>query len=219
MKNIIVAFVLLFSLVSTSFALSLTEEWMKEYNAANYLADEGIIKDVRVWLDISGTDYELIGWGMMLATLDAYRLADTITRKEVMKVVMKLSERTVKDECRWEFSDVSNDWGCKYIEAALDAWYIAANDTFRPDDNITKTEAMKLVLKAKGIEKVKETTDWQSDYMETAHFYGIIDEKYTDFNADASRGWIFVIATATIQKEEEIKEKQEEEEIMSDEAL
>ena len=208
---------LLFSLVSTGFALSLTEQWAKEYNAANYLADEWIIKDVRVWLDISWTDYELIGWGRDLAIMDAYRLSDTITRKEVMKVVMKLSERVVVDECRWAFSDVSNDWGCKYIESALDAWYIAANDTFRPDDNITKTEAMKLVLKAKWIAKIRETDDWQSDYMETAHFYGIVDNKYNDFNADASRGWIFAIATATIQKEEEIKEKQEEEdEIMSD---
>jgi len=43
--------------------------------------------------------------------------------------------------------------------------------------------------------------------METAYFYGIIDDKYTDFNANAFRGWIFTIATATIEKEDEIFEK------------
>ncbi len=145
-----------------------------------------------------------------------FRLSDTITRKEVMKIVMKLSGKTIPDTCNWVFSDVPADWGCKYIETALTAWYIAANDTFRPDDNITKTEAMKLVLKAKWIQKIRETVSWQSDYMETAYFYGIIDSKYTDFNAHAHRGWIFSIATATIQKQDEIFEKGW---IISDEAL
>jgi len=150
--------------------------------------------------------------------MDEYRLDATITRKEVMKIVMKLSGKEIPNECRGVFSDVINDWGCKYIEAALDADYIAANATFRPDDNITKTEAMKLVLKAKNVEKTKQTSNWQADYMETAYEYGIIDAKYYDYNADALRGWIFEITTATIEKEEEIKEKVKQKK-MSDEAL
>lgn len=125
-----------------------------------------------------------------------------------MKIVMKLSEKDVPDTCRGEFSDVdTNDWPCKYIEAALDAEYIAANDTFRPYDFITMTEAMKLVLKSKGIQKIQETDNWQEDYMMTAYEYGIIGEKYYNYNDNASRGWIFQIATATIKNEEEIMEK------------
>lgn len=197
-------------------ALSLTEQGYREYNAANYLADLGIIKDVRPDIDITGTEYELIGWGEDLAIIEAYRLNATITRKEVLKVVMKLSEKDVPDTCREHFNDVPNDWGCKYIEAALDAEYIADNATFRPDDNITKTEAMKLILKAKGVQKTQQTDAWQEDYMMTAYEYGIVTEKYYDYNADATRGWIFAIATATIEKEEEIMEKGG---IMSDEAM
>lgn len=216
MKKLWISIVMICSLVFQVSALSLTEQGVKELDSANFLANEWIIRDVRIWLDTTGTQYELIGWGQMMAIMDEYRLHETITRKEVMKIVMKLSWKTITDTCRWAFSDVPADWWCKYIEAALDAWYIAVNPTFRPDDNITKTEAMKLVLKAKWVQKIKETNAWQSDYMETAYFYGIIDEKYTDFNANAYRGWIFTIATATIEKEDEIFEKGW---IISDEAM
>jgi hypothetical protein len=54
--------------------------------------------------------------------------------------------------------------------------------------------------------------------MMTAYNFNIIDEKYTDYNADATRGWIFVIATYTIENEEEITVKQNDM-IISDEAL
>jgi hypothetical protein len=62
------------------------------------------------------------------------------------------------------------------------------------------------------------TSNWQEDYMMTAYEYGIISEKYYTYDANATRGWIFQIATATIEKEEEIKEIQEEK-LMSDEAM
>jgi len=166
------------SLVFQVSALSLTEQGVKELDSANFLANEWIIRDVRIWLDTTGTQYELIGWGQMMAIMDEYRLHETITRKEVMKIVMKLSWKTITDTCRWAFSDVPADW-----------WWV---------------------------QKIKETNAWQSDYMETAYFYGIIDEKYTDFNANAYRGWIFTIATATIEKEDEIFEKGW---IISDEAM
>ncbi len=167
-------------------------------NAANFLAEEGIIVDHK-------------------DTPEHYELDEEIQRQAVMKIVMKLSWKNIPDACRGKFSDVdTTTWPCKYIEAALDAWYIADNDTFRPFDKITMTEAMKLVLKSKGIQKTQTTSNWQEDYMMTAYEYGIIDEKYYNYNDNASRGWIFQIATATIEKEEEIIEKGG---IISDEAL
>lgn len=137
-----------------------------------------------------------------------YRVNDTITRKETMKIVMKLSWLTIEDKCEWKFSDVLNDWWCKYIEAWLKAWFITQNEFFRPNDNITKTESMKLILKAKWIKKIQETEEWQKDYMETAYKYWIIDTKYYNYDIDSKRGWIFITATLTIEKEEEIKVKQ-----------
>lgn len=176
--------------------------------AANFLADlEIIAKNTTIW-DTQMSDEAF------------YRLSDTITRQEVAKVVSKLAEAEIVDVCVGKFSDVTSGWGCKYIEWMLDNDLIAANSTYRPLDNITKTEAMKLVLKSKGISKSQETDNWQADYMETAYEYGIIEEKYYDYNADATRGWIFVITTSTIEKEEEIKEIiEEKEKLMSDEAM
>ncbi len=86
----------------------------------------------------------------------------------MMKIVMNLSGKTVSDVCNGAFEDVPNDWGCKYIESALSYGFIAANDTFRPNDSISKAEAMKLLLKAKGIDKAYNSDDWQYDYMKTA---------------------------------------------------
>lgn len=168
--------------------------------AADFLADQ--------WIIVNHKDNH-----------DLYELDGEIQRQATIKIVMKLSWRDVPEECRGEFSDVdTTTWPCKYIEAALDAGYIAANDLFRPFDKITTTEAMKLVLKSKGIQKIQETDNWQEDYMMTAYEYGIIEEKYYNYDDNATRGWIFEIATATIKKEEEIIEIQEEK-LMSDEAL
>jgi len=195
MKNIVL-WLLCILFYATTYA---TYESKNFLEAANFLASEGIIVD-------------------QSSNPDLYELNSEIQRQAVMKVVMKLSEKMITDTCRWEFSDVdTNDWPCKYIEAALDNGYIAWNATFRPFDSITKTEAMKLVLKAKGIEKTQVTTAWQEDYMMTAYEYGIIDEKYYNYNDTATRWWIFQIATASIKKEEEIKIKQEE--LISDEVL
>lgn len=193
MKKLVCILLLFIYTITTTFASVKTQ-----IEAANFLSAKWIIVDHK-------------------DTPELYELSSNIQRQAVMKIVMKLSKRVVPDVCRGEFSDISKtDWPCKYIEAALDAKYIAKNATFRPYDDITMTEAMKLVLKAKGIQKIQTTDNWQNDYMETAYFYGIIDKKYYNYDDSATRGWIFQIATSTIEKQDEIYEKWG---IMSDEAM
>jgi len=197
MKKII-ANLAVMCVLGMSFVSAMEYKTKDALSAANFLASQGIIVD-------------------RSSDTDLYELDNDIQRQAVMKIVMKLSGKEITDTCRGEFSDVDvNDWPCKYIEAALDAEYIAANNTFRPYDKITMTEAMKLVLKSKGVQKTQTTDNWQEDYMMTAYEYWIIDEKYYNYNDNATRGWIFMIATATIEKEEEIIEKWG---IISDEAL
>jgi len=141
-----------------------------------------------------------------------FGLSQTITRKEMMKVTMNLSGKSVPDTCNGDFSDVTNDWGCKYIEAGLTNGLIAGNATFRPDDTISKAEAMKLMLGARGIEKAYNTSDWQADWMNTALDNGIIASAYTDHNSAALRGWIFGVWAAeagdkmedTMMKDDEV---------------
>ena len=149
---------------------------MSELESANKLAGMGVIN--------SGSNAADFG------------LSQTITRKEMMKVVMNLSGKSVPDSCNWDFSDVTNDWGCKYIEAGLANGLIAGNATFRPDDTISKAEAMKLVLGARGIKKAYNTSDWQADWMNTALDNGLIVSAYSNHNAAALRGFIFSVGAA-----------------------
>jgi len=79
-----------------------------------------------------------------------YKLDLKISRMETMKIIAKLSGKNVEDKCDGIFPDVDkNGWGCKYIEFAYRENLIAKNKNFRPNDFITKTESMKLILKAK----------------------------------------------------------------------
>ena len=75
----------------------------------------------------------------------SYRMADTIQRQEVLKVMMKLSDKTVSQEaCESPFADIADsDWACKYAVAALAAGFIAENDNYRPADKVSKIEALK----------------------------------------------------------------------------
>lgn len=128
----------------------------------------------------------------------------------MMKIVMNLSGENIPDTCSGSFSDVTNDWGCKYIETALSKGFIAANATFRPDDSISKAEAMKLILKARGINKAYNTADWQDDYMKTALDNGLIKSAYSDHNTAALRGWIFGVGAAEeshMAMEDDVMEK------------
>jgi hypothetical protein len=170
----------------------------KESEAALYLAEREIIKTQE--------------------NIPDYKLDLTITRMETMKIIAKLSWKDVEDKCEGIFDDVDkNGWGCKYIEFAYNKELIAKNDSFRPNDLITKTESIKLILKAKWVEKTRITQNWQEDYMITAFEKEIIEEKYSDFNASALRGWIFATATSVVKKEEAEKIKKIKK--MSDEAL
>ncbi|MDC0506186.1 S-layer homology domain-containing protein [Candidatus Gracilibacteria bacterium] len=174
---------------------------LSQIDAANYLAEQSIIKDYR-------------------SNPDGFKLSKNITRQETIKVTMKLSETTIPEVCNGNFNDVTSGWGCKYIEAALKQGYIANNVNFRPNDLITKTEVAKLVLKAKNISKIRETKNWQKDYMDTLVHYGLIERAYSDYDTLATRGWIFSIVTATLKKEPEIIKEVEKKkkEIISDEA-
>ncbi|MDD3303253.1 MAG: hypothetical protein PHN31_06880, partial [Candidatus Gracilibacteria bacterium] len=120
-----------------------------------------------------------------------YRLGDSITRAEMAKITMKLSDETVSDVCEGKFSDLTSDnWACKYAEAGLAKGFFAANATFRPMDVVTKIEALKMVMKARGIEK-SSNADWKAAYVEAAVEAGVIDASFTDYDAVATRGWIF----------------------------
>ena len=126
-----------------------------------------------------------------------YQLQNTITRKEIMKVVANISGIDLNDSCEGVYTDVMNDWWCKYIESALRAWFIAPNKDFRPEETLTQAEALKLVFQSRNIEKRYNTASWQQDYASSAYYLWYIDEKPDSFNTPATRGWIFQAVART----------------------
>ncbi len=122
-----------------------------------------------------------------------YRISDNITRKEMMKIIINTSNIKLDNSCNWIFEDVINDWWCKYIESALENWLITWNSKFRPNNNITKIETLKLILNTKWIQKVQNTDDWKKDYIITAYNNKIIDKMYTDYDTVVTRWWIFSV--------------------------
>lgn len=125
--------------------------------------------------------------------IENYRTKDNITRKEAMKIVASVWWLDLKSTCEWKFSDVPYDWSCKYIEAMLNAGYIADADYFRPNDNITMSEVLKIVFKIAKIDKKYNTWYWQRDYFRTALDLWIIEQVPMSPNYSAKRWWVFVV--------------------------
>ena len=126
-----------------------------------------------------------------------YELKNFVTRKEFIKVILNASEKKIIDKCTKIFWDVTADWWCKYIESALAYEFIESNLRFRPNENVTKVEALKLIFQAKNIQKRYNTLYWQEDYISSAYYLWYIDSKFKDYNSYASREWIFQILART----------------------
>lgn len=129
-----------------------------------------------------------------------YRVENTITRREMLKIMMNISGKSIPNSCGsiHSFNDLdSSDWGCKYADAAIKAWYIAKNDSYRPDDNISQVEALKMIMKAKDIER-EENSNWKLGYVNTAYEQWILESKFTNYDTAALRGWIFIIVQDAI---------------------
>ena len=136
-----------------------------------------------------------------------YRLGDTITRREMLKVMAGLSGVSVSDTCTGEFADLSSsDWGCKYAEAALANGMIAANTNFRPDDNVSKIEGLKMVFTARGLER-NDSSDWRMGYVEAAVEMGVAASAFTDYDMSANRGQIFVWAVNAVDADDASSEE------------
>lgn len=132
---------------------------------------------------------------------EAYNIEKSITRREMLKVMMNLSLIKVWDTCTGKFTDLpKSDWWCKYAETALERGFIANNSLFRPDDNISKVEALKMIFQAKGLSKDNSFDDWRAWYIEAAIKMGVLSESFTDYDTVWVRGWIFMVSSSAIDK-------------------
>ncbi|MDD2487567.1 MAG: S-layer homology domain-containing protein [Candidatus Gracilibacteria bacterium] len=142
-----------------------------------------------------------------------YRTGDNITRAEAAGTALKLKlegELPADYTCKGTYSDVSatkpNSWACRAAElAAENGLATTANSTFRAADNITRAEALAMILKATGVAITTGTTsssfqdvfaaDWQRDVANAALEAGIASANdYFNPNNTITRGEFFVFA-------------------------
>jgi len=133
-----------------------------------------------------------------------YNLDKTISRREMLKIMMKLSDIEIWDSCEWRFSDLNEkDWWCKYAELALKYDFITNNTNFNPDDKVSKIEVLKMLFKPTGLEREKNS-DWKQWYVNSASYIWLT-EQFSDYNTKATRWWIFNIAYIILETENVIE--------------
>ena len=82
-----------------------------------------------------------------------YQLDRQVLRQEIAAVSLALARLDKSTSCNNMFTDVSatnpNTWACYSIEPLAKNGYVTtANKNFRPEDNITKAEAVGMIIKA-----------------------------------------------------------------------
>lgn len=137
-----------------------------------------------------------------------YRLNDYVLRQEVIWMAVKLSWQALPNDysCKSYFLDVStnkpNTWICRSVEIAADNWIVSrSNSIFRPEDRITRAEALWIIMGASKIDSSNSSTtssfwdvdvQWQVKVSNKALEMNIIDaENIFRPNQNATRWEIF----------------------------
>ncbi len=193
------ATVALVTLVSGIFSTGVSAYSTAEVDAANELAAAGIINNHSA--DPAG-----------------YNLDQNVLRQEIAAVARGVAGLDKKTTCDNSFADVSattpNTWACFSVEALLDAGLVAANENFRPEANITKAEAVGMMVKAAfGDEYMYDEskgTSWQEQVVAFAAMNGVVSS-FTNYDTPATRGFVFEAGAAAMTSSVE-----EEDDILSD---
>lgn len=146
-----------------------------------------------------------------VTTSEEYRLSDSLTRAEMAKVAVNLkmlkdSSLTLSNCTGTTFGDVNSSLGdlCQYIETAASIGMVSmANANYRPKDNVTRAEMVKMLLNSQGITPTDVDAGFSDiasmgdlkGYINAAAAAGIVS-KNASFrpNAVASRGEAFKVA-------------------------
>lgn len=209
MKKLLISLFVLSISFSVWFAtLTAVVDNKTELESANSLAEQKIINDHK-------NDPE------------NYNLKDNVLRQEIAAVARWVAKLEKKWKCDNIFKDLSdtkpNTWACRNVEVLVDNNLISRNENFRPEDKITKSEAIAMLIKAIWFDYEMGTNsskNWQEQVVEYAAEKWVV-ELFADYNTEATRGWIFQVADTTIRRDIQIREelKKQEEAKFSDESL
>jgi len=159
-----------------------------DINIANYLAVQ--------WIIVNHSSSPLL-----------YNLGRNVLRQEIASISLKLWWIEKKNKCDNLFSDISsikpNDWVCLNIEPLLERWLISNNKKFRPEENITKAEALWMLIKVKWLDyklDINSIKTWQQQIVEYAVREWLVKD-FTDYDTYATRAWIFKVVDNILWEE------------------
>ena len=189
------ATVALVALLSGVFSAGVSASSSTEIEAANALADNGVI-----------TDHS--------DDTAAYNLNQNVLRQEIAAVARGIAGLDKKTTCDESFTDVTattpNDWACYSVEALLDADLIASNTMFKPEMEISKAEAVGMMVKAAfGDEYAYDAglaTSWMEQVVAFAVDKGVV-KNFTNYDTAATRGFVFEAGNEAMMASEEVVEE------------
>jgi len=140
-----------------------------------------------------------------------YNLNSPVLRQEIALISRRVSGVLENSSCKNTFADITskkpNNWVCTNVEALVENKLISKNRFFNPERNISKSEALIMFIKSIWFPEfeIKDPKNWQKEVVDFAVKNEVV-ERFTDYNKDAKRGWIFKIADYSIKvKEKRVK--------------
>ena len=135
-----------------------------------------------------------------------------LTRAEFTKMVVKAFPSEFDKKAKIKFSDVDDDfWGREFIELAVEAGAINGfeDNTFRPDENVTYEQAIKIVV---SIVKGRNYINYPLDYIEAALDMGIADGMTSVIGEDITREEAVSLIYNAVSYVDDVKTAEKEEE-------
>ncbi len=186
----IIALISLIGVIWIMFLTNISAYTSEELESANNLAKKWIIKN-------HSDNPEL------------YNLDSPVLRQEIALVSRRVSWVKENGKCKWLFNDITatkpNDWACKNIEALVENDLISANTSFNPEKNISKSEALIMFIRSiwfiDFVIDGDSSKNWQEQVVDFA-VENEVAERFTDYNTEAKRWWIFKVADYSIKVKE-----------------
>lgn len=171
----------------------------KEINSFSKLLELGALEGKSIsFSDLVGTKYEkavelLNGLNILNGYPDGtFRPEASITRAEFTVIVDKLAKLEIKEEENL-FSDLEGCWAKSYILTAAKNKLLSGypDGTFRPDNVVTYSEALTILLNMLGYrdEIGASSFEWPNNYINKAQDIKLIENvEINDYSKHANRG-------------------------------
>lgn len=129
------------------------------------------------------------------------RLEDSVTRAEMVKMIVLLTKCPEAGECKIAFTDVpSEHWASDYIARGANAGIIngMGDGTFMPEEKVTYEQILKMIVCTLGYSvKAENMGGYPKGYVMTASSLGITPSA-ADLSSSASRGDVAMMLVAAL---------------------